>query len=51
MCAVIENMILEYAHKTNLQITTEIWYSGEKLRDYLAGENHLDILFLDIELR
>lgn len=50
ICTEIEEMLLQCAGKQNLQIETSIWYTGEGLRDYLRTGNHLDILFLDIEL-
>ncbi len=50
ICASIENMILHYAEDRKIQVDTKVWYTGEKLKDYLAQGNHLDILFLDIEL-
>lgn len=50
ICTSMENMLLQYAGEMKIQIDTKIWYTGEGLRDYLAQGNHLDILFLDIEL-
>ena len=50
ICASVENMLLKYAEKKAVQVDVQVWYTGEKLRDYLARGNHLDILFLDIEL-
>ena len=50
VCTSIENMLLQYAEEKNLQIDTNVWYSGESLRDYLASGGWLDLLFLDIEL-
>ena len=50
ICTSIENMLLQYAKEQNIQIETNVWYTGEGLRDYLEAGNHLDILFLDIEL-
>lgn len=50
ICADIEKMLLQYAKERNIQVDTNVWYSGEGLRDYLEAGNHLDILFLDIEL-
>lgn len=50
ICIAIEKMLLQYAKKWNIQVDTNVWYSGEGLRDYLEAGNHLDILFLDIEL-
>lgn len=50
ICADIEKMLLHCAQEKNLPIDTSVWYTGEGLRDYLEAGNHLDILFLDIEL-
>ncbi len=50
ICASIENMLLQYAKEKSVEIDVQVWYTGEGLRDYLAQGNHLDILFLDIEL-
>ncbi len=50
VCASIENMLLQYAGKRAVQTEVLVWYTGEMLRDYLEEGNHLDILFLDIEL-
>lgn len=50
VCTSIENMLLQYAKEKNIQVDTNVWYSGESLRDYLAAGGYLDMLFLDIEL-
>lgn len=50
VCTFIENMLLQYAKEKNIQVDTNVWYSGESLRDYLVSGGYLDILFLDIEL-
>lgn len=50
ICTSIENMLLRYAEEKTVQVEMQAWYTGEGLRDYLAQGNHLDILFLDIEL-
>ncbi|MCI9321132.1 MAG: response regulator transcription factor [Lachnospiraceae bacterium] len=50
ICIDIEKMLIQYAKEQNIQVDTNVWYSGEGLRDYLEAGNHLDILFLDIEL-
>lgn len=50
MCSSLEKMISEYCHKNGIQVDVKVWYTGEVLRDYLEKGNHLDILFLDIEL-
>lgn len=50
ICSQIEDMLIQYAEKNNIKIEVNIWYTGESLKDYLSQDNHLDILFLDIEL-
>ncbi|MCI8559053.1 MAG: response regulator transcription factor [Lachnospiraceae bacterium] len=50
ICTSIENMLLQYAQEKNIQVDTNVWYTGESLRDYLVSGGYLDILFLDIEL-
>ncbi|WP_040330510.1 LytR/AlgR family response regulator transcription factor [Clostridium ihumii] len=49
-CSAIENIVLEYGEEKNLEIDTEVFYSGEKLCDYLEKNDYFDIIFLDIEL-
>ncbi|MDE5698615.1 MAG: LytTR family DNA-binding domain-containing protein [Lachnospiraceae bacterium] len=50
ICTSIEDMLLQYAKNKNIQLDTNVWYTGESLRDYLVSGGYLDILFLDIEL-
>jgi DNA-binding LytR/AlgR family response regulator len=50
VCTSIENMVLRYAEEKKIRIDTNIWYTGEGLRDFLADGSQIDILFLDIEL-
>lgn len=50
ICSSIENMLLECAKEKGIQIDTNVWYTGEELKEYLEKGNRLDILFLDIEL-
>lgn len=50
VCSQIEKMLNHYAKESNVKIEVSVWYTGESLKDYLSQGNHLDILFLDIEL-
>ena len=50
ICSELENIMLEYAKSHFLQIEIDIFYSGESLLEYIEQENHLDILYLDIEM-
>lgn len=49
-CNFIEDMILQYTKEKKILTETQVWYSGEALCSYLHQGNHLDMLFLDIEL-
>lgn len=49
-CSQFERMILSYCERKGIKSDIKVWYSGEALCEYLKNENHLDILFLDIEL-
>lgn len=50
VCTSIENMLLQCAAELDVRIDTNVWYTGEGLKDYLVMGNQLDLLFLDIEL-
>ena len=50
ICAFFEKIILAYTQKIHMQTEVECFYSGEDLKAFLEAGNHLDILFLDIEL-
>lgn len=50
VCSSLEEMILGYGNKRCVDIDIKVWYSGISLCEYLKQGNHLDILFLDIEL-
>lgn len=50
ICTSVETMLLQYAREKKIQVDTNVWYTGESLRDYLVSGGYLDILFLDIEL-
>lgn len=49
-CAEFEEMLKDVAHRLNLRVHVDVWFSGETIREYLEKGNHIDILFLDIEL-
>lgn len=50
-CSYIEDILLNYANSTFLRFEISVFYSGEKLLDYLRQENTLHIIFLDLHLR
>lgn len=49
-CSQLESMIWDYAERKGIKVDIKVWYSGESLCEYLKSGNHLDIVFLDIEL-
>lgn len=49
-CSKMEKMIEEAAKQLNITVEVDIWFSGEELKKYLSQGNHIDIVFLDIEL-
>lgn len=50
ICSSLEKMILQYMEDKSIPVEIKVWYSGEKLCDYLRERQQVDILFLDIEL-
>lgn len=50
VCSQIEKAILNYRNTHHIELNIQIWYTGERLVEYLSCGNHLDILYLDIEL-
>lgn len=50
LCGDIESKLERVANQLNIQVQTDVWFAGEGIRDYLAKENHIDVIFLDIEL-
>ncbi len=50
VCSELENMLYAFGKKQGLRMDVSVWYTGEKLCDFLKQGNLLDILFLDIEL-
>lgn len=46
-CSQIERILLK---NSSVEITIEVFYSGEKLVEYLACNTQFDLIFLDIEL-
>lgn len=49
-CSKMGKMIEEAAKQLNITVEVDIWFSGEELKKYLSQGNHIDIVFLDIEL-
>ena len=50
VCTYIEQIFMDYAQKNNVQITTEIFLTGENLLQYMKENKYIDMIFLDIEL-
>lgn len=51
MCAQLEEWCYKYGKKKNINVEVFVWYTGESLcNDILNKKEHIDMLFLDIEL-
>lgn len=50
ICCEVEEYILEYAKSRELKIVVDVFYSGQKLLEYMKLENTYDLMFLDIEI-
>lgn len=49
-CSELETILLDIGKNMNLEFEVDIFYSGERLCEYLEQNNYYDIIFLDIEL-
>jgi len=49
-CTELENMIIEYKRINQIQIETEVWYTGESLCNDFKKNRDCDLIFLDIKL-
>ncbi len=50
VCSAIEKMLFKASIELNLQIQTDVYYTGERLCKLLEAGEYYDIIFLDIEL-
>ena len=50
ICSIIEEIVIDFNKKSKIEIKVEVFYSGEKLVEYLKNEDKFDLIFLDIEL-
>ena len=49
-CTFIEDVLSGYAQKNGISMNIEIFYTGERLCEYVDRKSGIDLLFLDIEL-
>lgn len=49
-CSYIEQVLLDYAEKEDINIISEVCCTGEGLLQYMKQNSNVDMLFLDIEL-
>lgn len=50
ICAELENIILDFQKQSGVELSVDIFYSGEGLINYIKNGNSFDLIFLDIEL-
>lgn len=50
ICAQLEDILLGYASSTCLKVDIDVFFTGEKLLDYIKSGNTFDLIYLDIEL-
>lgn len=49
-CTQLEDFLLDYSHNYNLQLNIDIFYSCDKILNFLGNGEIYDLIFLDIEL-
>ncbi|WP_373481424.1 response regulator [Acetobacterium sp.] len=50
ICSQIEGIILENQNTFVEQVEIDVFYSGEKLAEFIKNEHDFDLVFLDIEM-
>jgi len=50
ICSELENVILDFQKQARQKLTVDVFYSGEKLVNYITSCNNFDLIFLDIEI-
>lgn len=50
ICSNIEDMVLEYKKSVKLDVSVEVFWTGESLVDFIKNQHSFDLIFLDIEL-
>lgn len=51
ICLEIEKIILNYRNNLDIKMNIDIFYSGERLIEFIKKEHPFDLIFLDIELK
>mgnify|MGYP000931457881 CR=1 FL=1 len=51
ICSQIENIILQHAKRCYLQVEVKVFFSGEKLCEFIEKEHSFELIFLDIEMK
>lgn len=46
----IENVILKYAVELGISVSTDVFYDGKELVEYIESNNQYNLIFLDIEM-
>ncbi len=49
ICAELENIILDFQKQSGVELSVDIFFSGEGLINYIKNGNSFDLIFLDIE--
>lgn len=50
ICSQVEDILLKHASRNCMKISTDVFYSGESLLNYLQKDDSYDLIYLDIEL-
>lgn len=50
ICSELENIIMDFQKQSGVELSVDIFFSGEGLINYIKNGNNFDLIFLDIEL-
>ena len=50
ICNQLEDILEHYAKDNNYRFEIEVFYSGERLIEFMKSNEHFDLIFLDIEM-
>lgn len=50
ICSELENIIMDFQKQSGVELSVDIFFSGEGLINYIKNVNNFDLIFLDIEL-